>query len=82
MRFKGRPVDHGTRAIASTTLNEYGFDDDIIESALTYQEQNEVRRAYNRAQYLDRRKSLMYWWSEYIENATTGKMPRQQTFNV
>lgn len=72
MGFKGRLVAHGMRAIASTTLNEQGFDGDIIESALAHQEQNEVRRAYNRAQYLERRKSLMHWWSEHIENAATG----------
>jgi integrase len=73
MGFKGRLVAHGMRAIASTTLNEQGFDGNIIESALAHQEQNEVRRAYNRAQYLERRKSLMHWWSEHIENATFGR---------
>ncbi|WP_299079229.1 integrase domain-containing protein [uncultured Paraglaciecola sp.] len=76
MGFKGRLVAHGMRAIASTTLNEQGFDGDIIESALAHQEQNEVRRAYNRTQYLERRKSLMCWWSEHIENAMTGKSPK------
>jgi len=72
MGFKGRLVAHGMRAIASTTLNEQGFDGDIIESALAHQEQNEVRRAYNRAQYLERRCVLMCWWSEHIDQATRG----------
>lgn len=72
MGFKGRLVAHGMRSIASTTLNEQGFDGDIIESALAHQEQNEVRRAYNRAEYLDRRRLLMCWWSEHIEQATRG----------
>jgi integrase len=71
MGFKGRLVAHGMRSIASTTLNEQGFDGDLIESALAHQEQNEVRRAYNRTQYIERRKVLMCWWSEYIENAAT-----------
>jgi integrase len=74
MGFKGRLVAHGMRAIASTTLNEQGFDGDVIESALAHQEQNEVRKAYNRAQYLERRRVLMCWWSEHIENAVTGKI--------
>lgn len=74
MGFKGRLVAHGMRAIASTTLNEQGFDGDVIESALAHQEQNEVRKAYNHAQYLERRKSLMNWWSEHIEKAATGNM--------
>jgi hypothetical protein len=66
------------RAIASTTLNEQGFDGDVIESALAHQEQNEVRKAYNRAQYLERRRVLMCCWSEHIENAATGKMKTNQ----
>ncbi|OUS32880.1 integrase [Thalassotalea sp. 42_200_T64] len=74
MGFKGRLVAHGMRSIASTTLNEQGFDGDLIESALAHQEQNEVRRAYNRAQYLERRKSLMYWWSERIENCVKSSL--------
>jgi integrase len=74
MGFKGRLVAHGMRAIASTTLNEQGFDGDVIESALAHQEQNEVRKAYNRAQYLERRRILMCWWSEHIEEAMTGKI--------
>lgn len=74
MGFKGRLVAHGMRAIASTALNEYGFDGDVIESALAHQERNEVRKAYNRAQYLERRKILMYWWSEFIESSATGKV--------
>jgi integrase len=73
-----RLVAHGMRAIASTTLNEQGFDGDVIESALAHQEQNEVRKAYNRAQYLDRRRVLMCWWSDHIENAATGKMKINQ----
>ena len=71
--FKGRLVAHGMRSLASTTLNEKGFDGDVIEAALAHQEENEVRRAYNRSKYLVRRQKLMYWWSEHIEQAQTGK---------
>lgn len=45
------------RALASTTLNEQGFDGDVIESALAHVDKNEVRRAYNRAEYLERRQN-------------------------
>jgi len=71
--FKGRLVAHGMRSLASTTLNEKGFDGDVIEAALAHQEENEVRRAYNRSKYLERRQKLMYWWSDHIEQAQTGK---------
>jgi len=72
MGFKGRLVAHGMRSIASTTLNEQGFDADIIEAALAHVDKNEVRRAYNRSEYLERRRGLMTWWSEHIEMASNG----------
>ena len=72
--FAGELVSHGLRALASTTLNEQGFDPDVIESALAHVDRNEVRRAYNRAEYLERRRTLMCWWSEHIERAERGNM--------
>lgn len=66
MGFEGQLVAHGLRALASTTLNEEGFDPDVIEAALAHIDKNEVRRAYNRATYLDRRREMMIWWSNHI----------------
>ena len=74
MGFAGELVSHGLRSLASTTLNEQGFDPDVIEAALAHVDKNEVRRAYNRAEYLERRRKLMYWWSEHIEQAQQGKL--------
>ena len=74
MGFKDRLVAHGMRSIASTTLNEQGFDFDVIETALAHVDGNEVRRAYNRTNYLERRRIMMAWWSEHIEKAAFGNM--------
>ena len=74
MGLGGRTVAHGFRALASTTLNEQGFDPDIIEAALAHVDGNEVRRAYNRADYLKRREVMMAWWSEHIEEAAMRNM--------
>ena len=74
MGYKNKLVAHGLRALASTTLNEQGHDPDVIEAALSHVDKNEVRRAYNRAEYLERRRVLMCWWSQHIENAATGKL--------
>ncbi len=74
MGFAGSLVAHGLRALASTTLNEQGFDADVIEAALAHIDKNEVRSAYNRAEYLERRRVMMCWWSEHIEQAATGNM--------
>ncbi|OUR68613.1 integrase [Bermanella sp. 47_1433_sub80_T6] len=67
MGFQGRLVAHGMRALASTTLNEREFDGDIIEVALAHVDKNEVRAAYNRAEYIERRRAMMTWWSNHIE---------------
>ncbi|GKV76051.1 hypothetical protein PEC106568_12250 [Pectobacterium carotovorum subsp. carotovorum] len=46
--YGGKLVAHGLRSIASTAMNEQGFNSDIIESALAHVDKNEVRREYNR----------------------------------
>jgi len=74
MGFQNQLVAHGLRSMASTTLNEHGFDPDVIEAALAHTGKNEVRNAYNRADYIERRKPVMIWWSDYIENAGTGNL--------
>jgi hypothetical protein len=70
----GELVSHGLRALASTTLNEQGFDPDVVEAALAHVDHKEVRRACNRAEYVQQRRVMMCWWSEHIENASTGNM--------
>lgn len=74
MGYKNRLVAHGLRSIASTTLNEQGFDPDIIEAALAHRDKDSVRAAYNRAVYLKRRRLMMQWWSEFIEQAAQGSL--------
>ncbi|EFH9647201.1 tyrosine-type recombinase/integrase [Escherichia coli] len=64
--YGGKLVAHGLRSIASTALNEAEFNSDIIESALAHVDKNEVRRAYNRSTYLDKRKEMMAWWGNFI----------------
>jgi len=71
--FKDRTTAHGLRGLASTTLNAQGFDGDVIESALSHQEPNKIRRAYNHSDYLERRKPVMCWWSDRIEQASKGE---------
>ena len=72
MGFKGRQTSHGLRALASTTLNEQNFDVDVIEAALSHIDKDKVRSAYNRTDYLERRRVLMSWWSNHIAEASKG----------
>lgn len=65
--YRGTMTAHGFRALASTVLNEQsGFAPDVIERQLAHKETNEVRAAYHRAQYLDKRRLLMCWWTAWI----------------
>ncbi len=74
MGFAGRLVSHGLRSLASTTLNEQGFDRDLIEASLAHVDDNQVRSAYNRTDYLERRRPMMSWWSGHIETAAKGSL--------
>jgi len=74
MGFEGRLVSHGMRSMASTILNEHGWDPELIEVALAHVDKDEVRSAYNRADYIERRRPMMAWWSEHIQEAATGNL--------
>lgn len=74
MGFAGRLVSHGLRSLASTTLNEQGFEADLIEAALAHIDDNQVRSAYNRTDYLERRIPMMCWWSGHIREAAKGSL--------
>jgi integrase len=74
MGFEGRLVSHGMRSMASTILNEQGWEPELIEVALAHVDKDEVRSAYNRADYIERRRPMMAWWSEHIQQAATGSL--------
>jgi integrase len=74
MGFEGRLVSHGMRSMASTILNEQGWEPELIEVALAHVDKDEVRSAYNRADYIERRRPMMIWWSEHIQQAATGSL--------
>lgn len=58
---------HSFRSMASTILNENGWPTDVIERQLAHIEKNEVRAAYNHAEYLDRRREMMQWWADWLD---------------
>ena len=64
--YKGRVTPHGFRSLASSVLNEQGFNPDAIERQLAHIENNKIRAAYNRADYLNERKEFMQWYSDFL----------------
>ena len=72
--LKGKQTAHGMRTMASSTLNEEEFNPDVIEAALYHLDPNEQRRTYNRTDYFKQRRVMMDWWSNQIDEASTGNM--------
>jgi len=58
---------HGFRSMASTLLNELGFNRDAIERQLAHAERDSVRAAYNYAEYLPERQKMMQQWADYLD---------------
>lgn len=74
MGYHHRATTHGFRALASTILNECGlWRPDAIERQLAHKEQNAVRAAYHRSDYLEERTRMMQWWGDYLSKSETGR---------
>ena len=58
---------HGFRSTASTLFNEQGWPSDAIERQLSHGERDEVRGAYNFAEYLPLRRKMMQAWADYLD---------------
>ncbi len=63
---------HGFRSMASTLLNEHGWNRDAIERQLAHAERNGVRAAYNYAEFMSERKKMMQAWADYLEGIKSG----------
>lgn len=67
---KDEMTGHGFRSMASTILNEQGWSRDAIERQLAHGERNNVRAAYNFAEYLPERRRMMQAWADYLDVLT------------
>lgn len=65
---KDEMTGHGFRSMASTLLNEQGWNRDAIERQLAHAERSSVRAAYNYAEYLPERKNMMQAWADYLDS--------------
>ena len=64
--FKELTTLHGFRSLASSTLNEKGFNPDAIELQLAHQPSDKIRAAYNRADYWQERVEMMAWYGDLL----------------
>ncbi len=73
MGYLGRMTGHGFRTLASTILNEKGYAPDVIERQLAHEENDKIRAAYNRAEYLLERKKMMQDYADILDSMKQGK---------
>lgn len=66
MGYKGIATPHGFRSLASSLLNEEGYNPDAIERQLAHIDDNKIRAAYNRTDYMAERVEMMQWYSDYL----------------
>ncbi|MHB1350046.1 MAG: tyrosine-type recombinase/integrase [Desulfobulbaceae bacterium] len=70
---KDEMTGHGFRSMASTLLNEQGWNRDAIERQLAHAERNSVRASYNYAEYLPERRKMMQAWADYLDRLVAGE---------
>lgn len=74
MGFTGEEMTaHGFRSSASTILNSRGHNPDVIEAALGHQDEDEIRRVYNRSKYWSQRTILMNEWADLLDTLTNAQ---------
>lgn len=68
----GDMTGHGFRSMASTLLNEQGWNGDAIERQLAHAERDDIRAAYNYAEHLPERRKMMQAWADYLDKLKAG----------
>lgn len=63
---------HGFRSMASTLLNEDGWNSDWIERQLAHCDKDKIRSAYNYAEYLPDRRRMMQAWADLLDELKAG----------
>ena len=64
---------HGFRAMARTmAAGRLGIAPEVIKAQLAHAKSGPLGAAYDRAQYLDQRRDLMYCWADYLDHLRAG----------
>lgn len=68
--YEGLASGHGFRHQFSTIMNEHEWPADAIEKQLAHANSGSIRGIYNHAQYMDKRREMMQWWADWIDEKT------------
>ena len=71
MGYKGKMTGHGFRALALTTLMEkLGYPHEVADCQLAHAKKHSLGAAYDRAQFIDKRRVMMQDWADYLESVS------------
>ena len=66
--YHGKATVHGFRGTASTWANEHHYNSDWIEKQLAHDEEDDVRGAYNSAEWLPGRRQMLQDWADFLDH--------------
>lgn len=76
MGFEGKLVAHGMRSIASTYLNDKGYNSDAIEVALSHMNSDRIKASYDRGERLEMRFKILQAWGDFVEESAQQTIPQ------
>lgn len=75
MGYKGSMTGHGFRALAMGTLKErLGYRHEVVDRQLAHAPKDKLQSAYDRANYLEERRTMMQHWADYIDQVAAEAM--------
>lgn len=67
MGYRDQLTGHGIRATISTALHEIGYGTKWIDAQLSHTDPNQVRKAFNHAEYVEQRRRMMQDWADRLD---------------
>jgi integrase len=75
MGYKGSMTGHGFRALAMGTLKErLGYRHEVVDRQMAHAPKDKLQSAYDRANYLKERRTMMQHWADYIDQVAAEAM--------
>lgn len=73
MGYADQLTGHGMRATISTALNEIGYPKVWVDAQLSHADSGKVSAAYNHAEYVEQRRTMMQDWANRLDLWGQGK---------
>lgn len=72
--YGGEATAHGFRSMARTLIGERlpGIAADVVEAQLAHAKSGPLGSAYDRAEYMEQRRSMMQTWADYLDRLRDG----------